>query len=69
MKSYLVWFARVSASVLVCIVACSEPAQTPVDAGYMPHLLVVTLDTTRADRLGCYGYDEPTSPNLDRLAR
>ncbi|MFH1277195.1 MAG: sulfatase [Candidatus Eisenbacteria bacterium] len=32
------------------------------------HLLVVTLDTTRADRLGFYGYDRPTSPNLDALA-
>ena len=33
------------------------------------NLLVVTLDTTRADHLGCYGYAPPTSPNLDRLAR
>jgi arylsulfatase A-like enzyme len=33
------------------------------------HLLLITLDTTRADRLGCYGYDKPTSPNLDALAR
>jgi len=68
-RSCLVWFVGASASIPVWFVACSEPAQTPVDAGYMPHLLVVTLDTTRADRLGCYGYDEPTSPNLDRLAR
>jgi predicted AlkP superfamily pyrophosphatase or phosphodiesterase len=33
------------------------------------NLLLITLDTTRADRLGCYGYGEPTSPVLDRLAR
>jgi arylsulfatase A-like enzyme len=33
-----------------------------------PSLLLVTLDTTRADRLGCYGYARETSPNLDRLA-
>lgn len=31
-------------------------------------IIVVTWDTTRADRLGCYGYDAPTSPNLDRFA-
>jgi arylsulfatase A-like enzyme len=32
------------------------------------NVLLVTLDTTRADRLGLYGYARPTSPNLDRLA-
>jgi len=32
------------------------------------NLLLITLDTTRADRLGLYGYDKPTSPNLDALA-
>ncbi len=31
-------------------------------------LLLVTLDTTRADRLGCYGYPYGTTPELDRLA-
>ncbi|MCC6488350.1 MAG: sulfatase [Candidatus Hydrogenedentes bacterium] len=34
-----------------------------------PNFLVITLDTTRADRLSCYGYERPTTPNLDRLAR
>lgn len=33
------------------------------------NVLMITLDTTRADRLGCYGYAKPTSPNLDALAR
>jgi arylsulfatase A-like enzyme len=30
--------------------------------------LLVTIDTLRADHLGCYGYGRPTSPNIDRLA-
>ncbi|MBI4161969.1 MAG: sulfatase [Acidobacteria bacterium] len=34
-----------------------------------PNLLIVTLDTTRADHLSCYGYPHPTSPNIDRIAR
>lgn len=34
-----------------------------------PNILVVTLDTTRRDHLGLYGYPLPTSPNLDRLAK
>jgi arylsulfatase A-like enzyme/Tfp pilus assembly protein PilF len=31
-------------------------------------LLLITLDTTRADRLGCYGYAKARTPHLDRLA-
>lgn len=32
------------------------------------NVLLVTLDTTRADRLGCYGYKKAKTPNLDYLA-
>src|SRR5262245_36127599 len=33
-----------------------------------PDVLLVTLDTTRADRLGCYGGNPATTPTLDALA-
>jgi len=33
-----------------------------------PALIVVTLDTVRADHIGAYGYVLPTSPQLDQLA-
>jgi arylsulfatase A-like enzyme len=33
-----------------------------------PHIVLLVLDTQRADRLSCYGCPLPTSPNLDRLA-
>jgi arylsulfatase A-like enzyme/tetratricopeptide (TPR) repeat protein len=33
------------------------------------NLLVITLDTTRADRTGPYGYQGVETPTLDRLAR
>ena len=32
------------------------------------NVLLITLDTTRADRLGCYGYDQAETPTLDELA-
>src|SRR5439155_6197122 len=32
-------------------------------------ILLVTVDALRADHVGAYGYDRPTTPNLDRLAR
>jgi arylsulfatase A-like enzyme len=44
-----------------CVAACGRSA--PVT-----RVVVVTLDTTRADRLGCYGYAGGTSPHLDALA-
>jgi arylsulfatase A-like enzyme len=34
-----------------------------------PNVLLVTLDTTRADRMGYAGYDGASTPALDRLAR
>jgi len=32
------------------------------------NVLLITLDTTRADRIGCYGYAAAKTPNLDSLA-
>jgi arylsulfatase A-like enzyme/Tfp pilus assembly protein PilF len=32
------------------------------------NLVLITLDTTRADRLGCYGYEPALTPVLDQLA-
>jgi arylsulfatase A-like enzyme len=58
-------------SLAICLAAafsagCERPPAQPVAR---PNFLVLSLDTTRADRLGIYGYDRPTSPHLDRLAR
>ena len=34
-----------------------------------PNVLLITLDTTRADHLGVYGYRDGETPNVDALAR
>jgi arylsulfatase A-like enzyme len=39
------------------------PARTPY-----PSIVVITVDTLRADHLGCYGYFRNTSPTIDALA-
>jgi arylsulfatase A-like enzyme len=45
------------------LAACSDfPSEPP------RHLVLITLDTLRSDRLGSYGYSADTSPNLDALA-
>jgi arylsulfatase A-like enzyme len=46
------------------LAACGQAPARP--AG--PNLLLVTIDTLRADHLGTYGYERPTSPRLDAFA-
>ena len=43
--------------------AASAPPASPAKS-----LLLISLDTTRADHLHCYGYPLPTSPTIDALA-
>jgi arylsulfatase A-like enzyme len=40
------------------------PASVPKDF----NVLMITIDTARADHFGSYGYPRPTTPNLDKLA-
>jgi arylsulfatase A-like enzyme len=49
---------------LLCVCVLCRCGQTTEP----PNILLVTLDTTRADRFGSYGYDRPTTPNFDALA-
>ncbi len=41
-----------------------DPSKEP-----LPSVVVVCLDTLRADRLGCYGYDRNTSPFIDEFSK
>jgi len=43
--------------------ACSDEPE-----GERPSILLFTVDTLRADHLGCYGYFRETSPRIDALA-
>jgi arylsulfatase A-like enzyme/Flp pilus assembly protein TadD len=50
--------------------ACRKAPQTPRDLSFPnANILLITLDTTRADRLGAYGYASAETPRLDRLAQ
>jgi len=44
---------------------CAPERPRPSNA---PNILIITLDTVRADHVSCYGYPRETTPNLDRLA-
>ncbi len=46
------------------------PAETPAARpGKKPNLILIFLDSLRADHLGCYGYGRETSPVIDNLSR
>ena len=49
---------------------CQRQEESPRPSGKLAghNLLLITLDTTRADRLGCYGYGPAATPALDALA-
>lgn len=34
-----------------------------------PDIIIIAIDSLRADHLGCYGYSKPTSPAIDALAQ
>jgi arylsulfatase A-like enzyme len=51
------------------IVESRAISHLPAAMSGSPNLLVIVVDTLRADHLSSYGYSRPTSPNIDNLAR
>jgi arylsulfatase A-like enzyme len=44
-------------------------ANLPMTSSALPNVLLIVLDTVRAQNLGLYGYARATSPNLERWAK
>ena len=47
----------------------SAVAHLPSPTSGAPNVLVIVVDTLRADHVSSYGYSRPTTPNLDRIAQ
>jgi len=64
--------ARIVCSFLMALflgAECCDRAQAlAADSGSGGHVLLITVDTLRADHLGCYGYQRIKTPNIDQLA-
>ena len=43
-------------------------AQMVAHAQQKSNVIFITIDTLRADHLGCYGYKQAETPNIDALA-
>ncbi|MCX6577835.1 MAG: sulfatase-like hydrolase/transferase, partial [Candidatus Aminicenantes bacterium] len=72
-RSALIWGIAGTLAVLGVLVylAVIVPGRRQVRFPVVPtcNVLLITLDTTRADHLGCYGYPPAKTPHLDGLAR
>lgn len=56
------WVALIATGLASCSGGGADAPSGP------PHLLLVTVDTLRADHTSAYGYERETTPNLDQLA-
>lgn len=56
------WQALAAAGIALALTSCATPARPR-------NVLVITLDTMRADRLPAYGFSGVSTPALDELAR
>lgn len=61
---YILQFLTVLAALLPCGLAATVPDRRPA-----PNVILITIDTVRADHLGCYGATNVKTPTLDGLAR
>jgi choline-sulfatase len=60
---------RVLAYLIAGGIVLPLPSCGPDRGAKAPDVVLVTIDTMRADRAGCYGYPDAHTPLLDRLAR
>ena len=55
---------------VIWYVFSSLPLRKPADVLHdKPNVILITMDTTRADHLSCYGYHRKTTPYLDQFAQ
>ena len=67
--------ARCSAALLALVLGCGDGSERAADSPTaspgsreLAPIVLITLDTTRRDHLGCYGYFRDTTPHIDALA-
>lgn len=62
-------FCRIWMVPVLVLLSVTAGLPSPAADGDLPNVVVITLDTVRADHLGCYGDRAIQTPNIDALAR
>lgn len=63
-RAALALVLALASSGLLALTGCGADRQR----GTTPNIVLVSIDSLRADRLGCYGADRDTSPAIDAIA-
>ena len=53
---------------VLCLCGCAAPGPETTEQRPL-NVILISIDSLRADHLGCYGYERDTSPAIDALAR
>lgn len=77
-KPVFIVFSLLAAGCAVVFISLLNFSEVPKEVKYGtvpkrgdppgPNVILITIDTLRADHLGCYGFQRPTSPFMDSLA-
>lgn len=61
----------VAMAAAMLLMSCEQSGPAPIEAltANGTNVILISLDTLRADHLGCYGYHRETSPSIDEFAR
>ena len=64
--SHIIKYILVFFSLLLCVTGCGKGEKEKKKE--QPNIILISLDTLRADHLRCYGYDREISPAIDSMA-
>jgi arylsulfatase A-like enzyme/Flp pilus assembly protein TadD len=65
---FVKWMIAAGMCAIVGIGIMVSKKSRPRQFQAIDNVLIITLDTTRADRIGAYGYRQARTPNIDRFA-
>lgn len=66
---YLLIFLPLLLLIIAAVLFLTNGKQAPISKRPGTNVILIVIDTLRADHLGCYGYHRNTSPEMDKLAK